>query len=71
MQAMNARASAVQQANGKSIQAQNGSSATPHRLVVPPQQLGKMRRALEYQEEGIMKCQQKLALIFSAMNLNE
>lgn len=68
MQAMSTRAKAVQHANVQSAHAENGSSVSPHRLVVPPQQLGKMRRALETQEEGILKCQQKLALIQSSLN---
>lgn len=36
---------------------------SPHRSPVPPQQLGKLRRALETQEEGILQCQQQLALL--------
>ena len=56
----------AQEKNGK-----NGSSASPHRACVPPQQLGKMRRILEVQEEGIIKCKQKLALLLSAMNITE
>jgi len=38
---------------------------------VPPQQLGKMRRILEVQEEGIIECKQKLALLLSAVNITE
>lgn len=72
IKAMQARAAeSVKQADQENAQAQNGSSASPNRAFVPPQQLGKMRRILEVQEEGIIKCKQKLALLLSAMNITE
>jgi len=72
MQAMQARAAeSIKQADQENAQAQNGSSASPNRACVPPQQLGNMRRILEVQEEGIIKCKQKLALLLSAVNITE
>ncbi len=72
MQAMQARAAeSIKQADQENAQAQNGSSVSPNRACVPPQQLGKMRRILEVQEEGIIKCKQKLALLLSAVNITE
>ncbi|KAL0033161.1 hypothetical protein WJX79_006554 [Trebouxia sp. C0005] len=72
IKAMQARAAeSIRQADQENVQAQNGSSASPSRACVPPQQLGKMRRILEVQEEGIIKCKQKLALLLSAMTITE
>ncbi|KAA6422396.1 MAG: Nuclear pore complex -related isoform 2 [Trebouxia sp. A1-2] len=72
IKAMQARAAeSIRQADQENAQAQNGSSASPSRACVPPQQLGKMRRILEVQEEGIIKCKQKLALLLSAMTITE
>lgn len=72
MQALGTRAAAaVKQADAESATAQNALSASPHKAYVPPQQLGKMRRVLEMQEEGLIKCQQKLALLLSGMSIDD
>lgn len=64
LQALSARAMALQQTTNTMPGLKAASS--PHRSPVPPQQLGKMRRALETQEEGILQCQQQLALLSAA-----
>ena len=64
VQTLIVRAKAAQQLEAKSAGQMNLSSS-PHRHSIPPQQLGKARRAMETQQEGILKCQQKLALLMS------
>ena len=66
VQGLNARAKAAQSLPADSAIGQSGMSTSPHRHSIPPEQLGKARRALETQQEGILKCQQKLALLMSA-----
>ena len=62
------RAKTLQHADSQAVQASNGSSHSPNRLTVPVQQLGKLKRSVEAQEEGIITCQQKLALLQSALS---
>ena len=68
VQALAARAKAAEQAGSGTGTVEAGMAASPHRHTIPPQQLGKARRAVETQQEGILKCQQKLALLMSATN---
>lgn len=65
VQALNARAKAAQNLQADGVTGQSSMSMLPHRYSIPPQQLGKARRAMETQQEGILKCQQKLALLES------
>lgn len=66
VQALTVRASAAQNLQADSATEQSGMFSSPHRYIIPPQQLGRARRAMEIQQEGILKCQQKLALLMSA-----
>ena len=66
VQTLIVRAKAAQQLEAESPAWQMSLSSSPHRHSLPPQQLGKARRAMETQQEGILKCQQKLALLMSA-----
>ena len=66
VQTLIVRAKAAQQLEAKGSAGQMSLSSSPHRHSIPPQQLGKARRAMETQQEGILKCQQKLALLMSA-----
>lgn len=65
LQAFSMQAKTVQEA-GISL-SQASAVVSPHRSPVPPQQLGKLRRALETQEEGILQCQQDLTLLSAAV----
>ena len=68
VQALAARAKVAERAGNDSGTIEASMAASPHRHTIPPQQLGKARRAVETQQEGILKCQQKLALLMSATN---
>ena len=65
MQGLTVRTKAAQQLEANGGAEHMSLSSSPHRHSIPPQQLGKARRAIETQQEGILKCQQKLALLMS------
>ena len=67
VQALLSRAKTLQHADTQAVQASKSSSASPNRLTLPVQQLGQLKRSVEVQEEGIIACQQKLALLQSAL----
>ena len=64
-QALHVRAKAAQQVGAQNHAGQMSLSSSPHTHIIPPQQIGKARRAMETQQEGILKCQQKLAVLMS------
>lgn len=68
IKALLGRAKTLQHTDSQAVQASNGSSHSPNRLTVPVRQLGKLKRSVEAQEEGIITCQQKLALLQSALS---
>lgn len=44
------------------------AAVSPHRSPVPLQQIGRLGRALDTQEQGILQCQLDLALLSTAID---